>query len=28
LDSSYAVREHLGRVWYQIRYWIQGQPRA
>lgn len=28
LDSTYAVREHLGRVWYQIRYWIQGAPRA
>lgn len=28
LDSSYAVREHLGRVWYQIRYWVQGAPRT
>jgi len=28
LDSTYAVREHLGQVWYQIRYWIQGAPRA
>jgi uncharacterized SAM-binding protein YcdF (DUF218 family) len=27
LDSSYAVREHLGRVWYQIRSWRQGAPR-
>lgn len=28
LDSTYAVREHLGQVWYQIRYWIQGAPRV
>jgi uncharacterized SAM-binding protein YcdF (DUF218 family) len=28
LDSSYAIREHLGRAWYQIRYWLQGAPRA
>jgi uncharacterized SAM-binding protein YcdF (DUF218 family) len=28
LDSSYAIREHLGRVWYQIRYWLQGAPRT
>lgn len=28
MDSSYAIREHLGRVWYQIRYWAQGDPRA
>jgi uncharacterized SAM-binding protein YcdF (DUF218 family) len=28
LDSTCAVREHLGQVWYQIRYWIQGAPSA
>lgn len=28
LDSSYAVREHLGRVWYQVRYWLEGAPGA
>lgn len=28
LDSSYAVREHLGRAWYQIRSWSRGAPRA
>ena len=28
LDSSYAIREHLGQVWYQVRYWIQGTPGA
>jgi uncharacterized SAM-binding protein YcdF (DUF218 family) len=28
MDSSYAIREHLGRVWYQIRYWAQGEPSA
>ncbi len=25
-SSYYAVHEHLGRVWYQIRHWIQGAP--
>lgn len=28
MDSSHAVREHLGRVWYQVRYWLEGVPSA
>lgn len=24
--SYRAIHEHLGRVWYQIRFWIQGPP--
>jgi uncharacterized SAM-binding protein YcdF (DUF218 family) len=28
MDSSNAIREHVGRVWYQIRYWVQGDPGA
>jgi uncharacterized SAM-binding protein YcdF (DUF218 family) len=26
--SYYALHEHLGRVWYQLRTWTQGPPRA
>jgi len=25
--SYYAVHEHLGRVWYQVRQWVSGAPR-
>ncbi len=28
MTSYYAIHEHLGRVWYQIRYWIEGDPAA
>jgi uncharacterized SAM-binding protein YcdF (DUF218 family) len=28
MTSYYAVHEHLGRVWYQIRYWMEGGPAA
>ena len=28
LLSYYAIHEHVGRVWYQIRTWIQGPPRV
>jgi hypothetical protein len=26
LESYSAIHEHLGRVWYQIRLWVQGAP--
>ena len=26
--SYYALHEHLGRVWYQVRLWVQGVPRV
>lgn len=26
--SYFAVHEHLGRVWYRIRTWVEGSPRA
>ena len=26
--SFYAVHEHLGRVWYQVRQWVEGAPRV
>lgn len=26
LASYYAIHEHLGRVWYRIRQWVQGDP--
>lgn len=26
LISYYAIHEHLGRVWYQVRYWVEGTP--
>jgi len=28
LTSYYALHEHLGRVWYQVRYWTEGAPRV
>ncbi|MBK1721160.1 hypothetical protein CKO23_02695 [Thiocystis violacea] len=27
-ESAYAIHEHLGRLWYQLRAWIQGEPRG
>lgn len=26
--SYFALHEHLGRVWYQVRRWVQGAPRV
>lgn len=28
LTSYYAIHEHVGRVWYQIRTWLTGPPKA